>query len=193
VKRIGLVLGTLIGIVAFAVLANRATRIPVTRAVSTNQDNKPMASPDFTLKDMEDHDVSLSQFKGKVVLVNFWATWCGPCRIEIPWLIELQNKYAAHGFTVLGVAMGEEGKSAVAPFVQKERFKVGGASQSMNYPIVVGNDAAADKFGGLVGFPTSVLISKDGRVVKRVDGLVSYDEIDKAIQSQLKANDGRTH
>jgi cytochrome c biogenesis protein CcmG/thiol:disulfide interchange protein DsbE len=189
-KRIGLVLGTLIGIVAFAVLANRATRIPVTRAVSTNQDNKPMASPDFTLKDLEDHDVSLSKFKGKVVLVNFWATWCGPCKIEIPWLVELQDKYAARGFTVLGVAMDEEGKSAVAPFVRKERFKVDGTAQSMNYPIVWGNDATADKFGGLIGFPTSVLISQDGRVVKRVDGLVSYDEIGKAIQSQLDANSG---
>jgi len=185
VKRIGLILTTLIGIVAFALLANRATRIPVTRAVNTNQENKSTASPDFTLKDLEDHDVSLSQFKGKVVLVNFWATWCGPCRIEIPWLVELRNKYAARGFTVLGVAMDEEGKSAVAPFVQKERFKVGGTSQSMNYPIVLGNDATADEFGGLVGFPTSVLISKDRRVVKRVDGLVSYDEMDKAIQSQL--------
>ncbi len=170
-KRIGLVLGTLIGIVAFAVLAKRATRIPVTRAVSTNQDNKPTASPDFTLKDLEDHDVSLSKFKGKVVLVNFWATWCGPCKIEIPWLVELQDKYAARGFTVLGVAM----------------------DQSMNYPIVLGNDATADKFGGLIGFPTSVLISKDGRVVKRVDGLVSYDEIDKAIQSQLEASKSAAH
>jgi hypothetical protein len=93
----------------------------------------------------------------------------------------------------LGVAMDEEGKGAVAPFVQKERFKVGGTPQSMNYPIVLGNDATADKFGGLVGFPTSVLISKGGRVVKRVDGLVSYDEIDKAIQSQLEGNDGGTH
>jgi thiol-disulfide isomerase/thioredoxin len=193
VKRIGLILTTLIGIVAFALLANRATRIPVTRAVNTNQENKSTASPDFTLKDLEDHDVSLSQFKGKVVLVNFWATWCGPCRIEIPWLVELQNKYAARGFTALGVAMDEEGNSAVAPFVQKERFKVGGTSQSMNYPIVLGNDATADKFGGLLGFPTSVLISKDGRVAKRVDGLVSYDEIDKAIQSQVEANEGAWH
>ncbi len=190
-KRIGLVLGTLIGIVAVVVLANRTTRIPVTRAVSTNQENKPTASPDFALKDLEDHDVSLSQFKGKVVLVNFWATWCGPCRIEIPWLIELQEKYAARGFTVLGVAMDEEGKSAVAPFVQKERFNVAGTSQSMNYPVVLGNDATADKFGGLVGFPTSVLISKDRRVVKHVDGLVSYNEIDEAIRSQLETNDNR--
>ena len=192
-KRIGLVLVTLTAVVVFALFANRATRIPSARAAKTNQENKPTASPDFTLRDLEDHDVSLSQFKGKVVLVNFWATWCGPCKIEIPWLVELQDKYAARGFTVLGVAMDEEGKSAVAPFVRKERFNVGGTSQSMNYPIVLGNDATADKFGGLIGFPTSVLISKDGRVVKRVDGLVSYDEIDKAIQSQLDANEGSAH
>ena len=189
-KRIGFILATLIAIVVFALVADRVTRVPVTRAVNAKQENRPTASPDSTLKDLEDHDVSLSQFKGKIVLVNFWATWCGACRIEIPWLVELQGKYAARGFTVLGVAMDEEGKSAVAPFVRKERFEVGGTSQSMNYPIVLGNDATADKFGGLLGFPTSVLISKDGRVVKRVDGLVSFDEIDKAIQSQLDANEG---
>ncbi len=192
-KRIGLVLVTLTAVVVFALFANGATRIPSARAAKTNQENKPTASPDFTLRDLEDHDVSLSQFKGKVVLVNFWATWCGPCKIEIPWLVELQDKYAARGFTVLGVAMDEEGKSAVAPFVRKERFNVGGTSQSMNYPIVLGNDATADKFGGLIGFPTSVLISKDGCVVKRVDGLVSYDEIDKSIQSQLEGNEGAAH
>jgi thiol-disulfide isomerase/thioredoxin len=192
-KRIGLVLATLMAVVSFALLANRTTRIPSARGAKTSQENKLAASPDFTLKALDDHDVSLSQFKGKVVLVNFWATWCGPCKIEIPWLVELQAKYTARGFTVLGVAMDEEGKSAVAPFVRKERFKVGGTPQSMNYPIVLGNDATADKFGGLIGFPTSVLISKDGRVVKRVDGLVSYDEIEKAIQSQLDANEGSAH
>ena len=74
-KRIAPILVTLIGIVAFALVANRTTRIPATRAVKVNQENKPTASPDFTLRDLEDHDVSLGQFKGKVVLVNFWATW----------------------------------------------------------------------------------------------------------------------
>src|SRR5260370_42087932 len=98
----------MIGIVAFAVLGNRTTRLPVTRAVSTNQDYKPTGSPDFTLKDLEDRDVSLSQFKGKVVLVNFWATWCGPCKIRIPWLVELQDKYTPSGFTLSVAAMEEE-------------------------------------------------------------------------------------
>lgn len=186
-KRIGLILAALAAVVTFALVANRVTRFPSTRAAKTNSEIG-FASLDFTAKDLDDRDVSLSEFKGKVVLLNFWATWCGPCRIEIPWLMEFQQKYSARGFTVLGVAMDEEGKSAVTPFVQKEQFKVGGAVELMNYPIVLGNDAAADKFGGLVGFPTSVLISRDGRVVKRVDGLVSYDEIDKAIQSALSEN-----
>jgi cytochrome oxidase Cu insertion factor (SCO1/SenC/PrrC family) len=89
-KRIGLILVTLVGIVVFALLSNRTARIPPTRAAKTNVD-RPTASPDFTLKDLEDRDVSLRQFNGKVVLVNFWATWCLPCSLEIPWLIELQD------------------------------------------------------------------------------------------------------
>jgi len=184
-KRIGLVIATLAVIAIAAFVESRVVRLPSARAAKVKKETKS-SSVDFTVKDLDDHEVSLSQFKGRVVLVNFWATWCGPCNIEIPWLIDLQNKYRARGFTVLGVAMDEEGRSAVAPFVQAKRFKVSGAAQSMSYPIVLGNDATADKFGGLMGLPTSVLISQDGRVVKRVDGLVSYGEIEKAIQSQLE-------
>ncbi len=185
-KRIGLILVTLTGIVAFAFLANRATRIPAARATRTNQVNKP-APLDFTLKDLNDYDVSLVQFTGKVVLVNFWATWCIPCRIEIPWLMELQDKYSARGFTVLGVAMDDEGKSVVAPFVQNERFKVGEKRRTMNYPVLIGNDATTQKFGGLMGFPTSILISRDGRIIRRFDGLLSYDETNICIQSQIES------
>jgi len=191
-KRIGLILVTLIGIVAFALLVNRAMHIPAARATRTNQVNKP-APLDFMLKDLNDHDVGLGQFKGKVVLVNFWATWCIPCRIEIPWLMELQDKYSALGFTVLGVAMDDESKSVVAPFVQNERFKVGEERRTMNYAILVGNDATAQKFGGLIGLPTSILISRDGRIVRRFDGLLSYDETNICIQSQLEAKEGQAH
>src|SRR5260370_23874572 len=144
-KRIGLILATLTGIVAFALLANRATRIPAARATRTNQVNK-LGPLDFMLKDLNDHDVGLGQFTGKVVLVNFWATWCIPCRIEIPWLMELQDKYSARGFTVLGVAMDDEGKSVVAPFVQNERFKVGERRVTMTYPVLSGHTAPTLKF-----------------------------------------------
>ena len=127
----------------------------------------------------------VSAHKGKVVLYDFWATWCAPCLEEIPWLIDLQQKYSAKGFTVLGVAMDEEGKSVVAPWVAKKRFDVDGQKLPMSYPIVIGSEAAAEKFGGLFGYPTSILISRDGKQIKRITGIISKEEISKEIESQL--------
>src|ERR1700756_266643 len=168
-------------------MADRATRQPhqgVAMNVAT-ANSAPVPAPDVTLKDLDGKDLSLAQYKGKVVLVNFWATWCEPCQVEIPWLIEIQQKYAAKGFTVLGIAMDEDGAKVVTPWVQKERFDVNGAKSQMNYPIVIGNDAAADKFGGLLGYPTSVLITRDGKIVKRITGIITPEEITKSIESQL--------
>src|SRR5215475_14085289 len=130
-------------------------------------------------------DITEADFKGKVVLVNFWATWCEPCKVEIPWLIEMQNKYGSKGFTVLGIAMDEEGKPIVAPFVAKQRYDVNGQKLAMNYPIVVGNEKIAEKFGGLLGYPTSILISRDGKVLKRTTGLIDYDATTKMIEGAL--------
>jgi thiol-disulfide isomerase/thioredoxin len=184
-KRIVLVVTTVLALVAATYLADKATRVKPKGTVKADGPVVATAAPDFTLKDLDGKDVSLSQFKGKVVLINFWATWCDPCRIEIPWLIEMQQKYGDKGFTVLGVAMDEEGKSEVAPFVAKERFDVNGQKLPMIYPILLGNDAMADKFGGLLGYPTSILISRDGKLIKRITGLITYEEISKAIESQL--------
>jgi thiol-disulfide isomerase/thioredoxin len=142
-------------------------------------------APQVTFKDLQGNAVPLAQFKGKVVLVNFWATWCEPCRIEIPSLIEFQQKYAARGFTILGVAMDDEGASVVQPFVEKPQWDVDGKKVAMNYPIMLGNDDVAAKFGGLLGIPTSVLISRDGKVVKRIIGLISTDSLEREIQSLL--------
>lgn len=184
-KRILLVVTTVLALVAATYLADRATRVKPKGTVKADGPVVAAVAPDFTLQDLDGKDVSLSQYKGKAVLINFWATWCDPCRIEIPWLIEMQQKYGDKGFTVLGVAMDEEGKSEVAPFVAKERFDVNGQKLPMSYPVLLGNDAMADKFGGLLGYPTSILISRDGKLIKRITGLISYEEISKAIESQL--------
>jgi thiol-disulfide isomerase/thioredoxin len=186
-KRIGLIVAVLAATLFLAYFTGRAPRMSNARAEKRGQSSVAFSTPNFTLQDLDGRAESLADFKGKVVLVNFWATWCAPCRIEIPWLIELQEKYAPQGFTVLGIAMDEEGKSTVVPFVQKERFKLGTTSQPMNYPILIGDEDAAEKFGGLVGLPTTVLISQEGRQVKRIDGLLSYEEMDKTIQSLLEA------
>jgi thiol-disulfide isomerase/thioredoxin len=141
--------------------------------------------PDITFKDLQGNNVTLASYKGKVVLLNFWATWCEPCRVEIPWMIEFQQKYSPKGFTMLGVAMDDEGTKVVSPFVQKTQFTVDGHSMTMGYPIVLGTDDIASKLGGLIGLPTSVIISRDGKIVKRYIGLVDHNALDKEIQSLL--------
>ena len=189
VRKAALVVSTLIAIIAATYFADKATRkstqSPAGPTSSRKDKSIGMPMPELTLKDVDGKDVSLSNYKGKVVLVNFWATWCIPCREEIPWLIEMQQMYSAKGFTVVGLAMDEAGKSVVAPFVAKERFTVNGHQLPMSYPILIGNDDAAEKFGGLLGYPSSVLISRDGKQIQHVTGLISYQEITTAIKSQL--------
>ncbi|HKF52386.1 MAG TPA: TlpA disulfide reductase family protein, partial [Candidatus Acidoferrales bacterium] len=133
--------------------------------------NKP-EEPDVTFPELQGGNLPLYSLKGKVVLVNFWATWCEPCREEIPWLIAFQNQYATQGFTILGAAIDVQGKPVVAPWVQKTEFNVDGKQSTMSYPIVLANLDIQEKFGGLIGYPTSILISRDGRVVKRYIGEV---------------------
>ena len=134
---------------------------------------------------LEGSTTSLDQYKGKVVLVNFWATWCDPCKTEIPWLIDFNHKYGPKGLVILGVAMDDEGKKVVAPWVQAKRFDVHGQQQSMDYPILLGNDKIADKFGGILGLPTSMLYSRDGRKLKTIVGLINYEDLSKTLDSQL--------
>src|SRR6202040_426886 len=184
-KKVAIIVLTVVVLIGITIYADKATRVSGAgaRHVDSYATGKP--EPELKLKTVDGKDVSLADYKGKVVFVNFWATWCDPCRVEIPWLIAMQRKYGPKGFTVLGVAMDEEGKSVVAPFVAKERFTVEGQPAPMSYPILLGNDAAADKFGGLLGYPTSVLISRDGKQVQHITGQINGDEVTKAIESQL--------
>ena len=145
----------------------------------------PPKEPDVTFPELQGGDLPLASLKGKVVLVNFWATWCEPCQIEIPWMIAFQQRYAGQGFTILGVAMDKEGKKVVDPFVHTKQFDVNGTKMTMTYPIMLGNDDIAEKFGGLIGYPSSFLISRDGKVVKRFFGLVDHDQYQTAIEQQL--------
>jgi thiol-disulfide isomerase/thioredoxin len=187
-KNVAVIVVTVLALIGATYYADKATRVSVkgsTQPAFSPDKSIGTPEPEVQFKELDGKDVSLSDYKGKVVLVNFWATWCEPCRVEIPWLIEMQQKYGAQGFIVLGVAMDDEGKSVVAPFVSKEQFEVSGQKLAMSYPIVIGTDAIADKFGGLLGYPTSILISRDGKQVKRITGLISYEEISRAIEAQL--------
>ncbi len=178
---IGITLAVMVALMFWADSRMRRGAKPDAKAATASA----AAAPEVPIKDLQGHDVSLAQYRGKVVLVNFWATWCGPCRIEIPWLMEFQQQYGPRGFTVLGVAMDDEGKKVVEPFVTKEHFDLNGQATTINYPILLGSDDIAEKFGGIIGLPTSMLISRDGKKVKTIVGLVNHDEIVKAIEGQL--------
>lgn len=186
-KKILLIIGTVVVLIGATVYLDRVTRLKPRNSVDTVRADDPPGTPApvVTFKNLDGQDLPLGQYQGKVVLVNFWATWCEPCQIEIPWLIEMQQKYSSKGFTVLGVDVDDEGNNLVSAYTAKERFNVNGQKLPINYPILRGDDAVADKFGGLLGYPTSFLISRDGKIVKKTQGLIDYEEITKAIESQL--------
>ncbi len=183
-KKVAIIVLTVAAFIGITIYADHATRLPrrpgLAVAASSVAD-KP--APDLTLKDLDGKDVSLADLRGKVVFVNFWATWCEPCQDEIPSLIDLQNKYGSKGFTVIGIAMDDEGKSMVGPYVAKEKYDVNGQKLLINYPIVIGTDEAADKFGGIMGYPTSFLISRSGKQLVKFQGPPDIAEIVKAIES----------
>ena len=129
-------------------------------------------APDFALRDQAGNTVRLSQFQGKVVLVDFWATWCPPCRQEIPWFAAFQRTYAPRGFTVLGVAMDEDGWKSVAPFVE---------SVQADYPMVAGTNEVARQFG-VETLPVTVVIDRSGRIAATHVGLVSR----RAVESEIR-------
>jgi peroxiredoxin len=134
------------------------------------------AAPEFALKDSDGRTVKLSEYKGKVVLLNFWATWCGPCKVEIPWFIQFEQQYKDRGFAVLGVAMDEEGWSVVRPYI---------TDRKMNYRILLGDDAVAQSYGGVDSLPTSFIINREGKIAARHVGLVAKSDYEDEIKDIL--------
>jgi thiol-disulfide isomerase/thioredoxin len=135
-------------------------------------------APDFTLKLVGGHGKSmrLSSLRGKAVLLNFWATWCGPCKIEMPWFVELQKKYGPQGLQVIGVALDDAGVKAITAFARK---------MGVNYPILQGTERVADLYGGLAGLPTTFFLDRSGKVVDQVMGLESESLMEDAIKKSL--------
>jgi len=130
----------------------------------------------FTLKDMNGVDVKLASFKGKVILVNFWATWCGPCRVEIPYLIELQNQYK-DDLVILGISVDDPA----------EKMKPYATSMQINYPLLVGlgRDDVQDAYGPLWGIPVSVFVGRDGKIAQKHSGIASKEQFEREIKAAL--------
>ncbi|GAB1490199.1 hypothetical protein MASR2M8_26580 [Opitutaceae bacterium] len=133
-------------------------------------------APAWTMKDITGREVTSEEYKGKIVVVDFWATWCGPCKEEIPGYIELQKKYADKGFVIVGVSLDQQGPPVVKRYAE---------SMKINYPLVMGDDSVVAAFGGIDAIPTTFLIDRDGNIRHKKVGSMETHEYEKIITELL--------
>ena len=137
---------------------------------------KSAPAPDFTLQSLDGKSIRLSDLRGKAVLLNFWATWCSPCKIEMPWFIELQKQYGSQGLQIVGVAMDDSSKEDIAKFA---------SDMGVNYPVLLGKEAVGEAYGGVPALPETFFIGRDGKIVDKIIGLKGKAEIEDAIKKAL--------
>jgi len=146
-------------------------------AASSVGDNSPLEpASDFELKSLDGRAVKLSDFRGKVVVLNFWATWCAPCRVETPWLVDLYRQYKERGLEVVGVSMDDGDQEHVSDFVKE---------MGINYTVLTGNHAVGDAYGGARFLPQTFFIDRNGKIIKHSIGIKSKSDFEEAIKQSL--------
>ena len=160
-----------------AYLAFASFEEPDRPSLKPEQERKP--SPEFALKDASGATVKLSDFRGKVVLLNFWASWCAPCREEIPWFTRFEQEYQDRGFSVLGVAFDERGWTTVTPYAQRAQI---------NYPVLLGGENLMTLYGGVDALPVTFLIDRSGRIARMHVGAAGKSTYRQEIVDLLKAD-----
>jgi peroxiredoxin len=143
---------------------------------STTVNFKDNLAPDFELKSLEGKTVHLTDFRGKAVLLNFWATWCQPCKIEMPWFVELQKKYGPQGLQVIGIAMDDASEQEIAKFAK---------DMGVNYPVLIGKEAVGEAYGGVPFLPLTFFIDRGGKVTEKIPGLRSRSDIEDNVKKAL--------
>jgi peroxiredoxin len=143
-------------------------------AVIAGAETRP-AAPDFQSRDAKGKTLRLTKYRGKVVLLDFWATWCGGCKVEIPWFSEFAARYKRDGLAVIGVAMDDDGWKSVKPFLRERKVK---------YPVVVGDEGIARTYG-VDQMPMTLLIDRDGKIAFTHTGLVDKEEFEREMRSLL--------
>ncbi len=138
-----------------------------------------LSAPNFRLKAADGSTLELADYKGKVIILDFWATWCPPCRREIPGFVQLYQRYRHRGLVVIGVSLDQYGWRAVKPFIQSYR---------VSYPVVLGNQRVADLYGGIQTIPTTFIIDRNGNIVDKVVGYHSKSYFEKKIKNLLSTN-----
>jgi peroxiredoxin len=152
-------------------------------ATSLVGDVQGAQAPDFELVSLDGRKVKLSDFRGKAVVLNFWATWCAPCKIEMPWFVDLQNQYGKDGLTILGVAMDDSDSQKIAQFASE---------MGVNYPVLLGTNKVSEAYGDVEYLPTTFYINRQGKIVGKVAGLIGKAEIEDDARKALDLDRGRT-
>ena len=163
----------IMGMLAFGKYAQQSRKHGPIKLVGNIQG---VRAPDFTLTSLDGRKVKLSDFRGKTVLLNFWATWCPPCKVEMPWFEDLQRQYAKDGLVVLGVAMDDAEPASIAKFASE---------LGVNYPVLLGTDQVSDDYGDVQYLPTTFYISRDGIIVHKMTGLADRKDIEAAVKKSL--------
>jgi peroxiredoxin len=175
-RNILLLAVAVIAIAAMLIAARRLARPAYSRSALPASDVNGSPAPDFELTSLDGRQVKLSDYRGKAVLLNFWATWCSPCKVEMPWFIDLQKQYGPKGLQVLGIAMDDSGTAEIDKFAK---------TMGVDYPVLLGKEAVGQAYGGVQYLPTTFYIDRQGRIVDRVFGLISESEIKQDIEKAL--------
>ena len=165
-----------LGLILLTILAGIDPHFCTTAFASTISADSRKAAPDFTLTDANGSAFKLSQFKGDVVLVDFWATWCHGCKTEIPWYVEFQGKYKNQGLSVIGISMDDDGWKSVRPFLREH---------NVNYLIGIGTEALGKQYD-VVSMPVTLLIDRQGRIAESHSGMVDKAAFEQDIQELLR-------
>ena len=139
-------------------------------------DVRGITAPNFELATLDGQRVKLSDYRGKAVLLNFWATWCGPCKVEMPWFVDLQKKYGNDGLVILGIAMDDSETPKIAQVASE---------MGVNYPVLLGTDKVSEAYGNVELLPTSFYIDREGKIVGKGEGLLGRNEIEQNVQKAL--------
>lgn|ERR1041384_292594 len=177
----------LVGVIALAALSIYGSlhfaRVSHSQVAAAGRgDNSPLErAPDFELQTLDGRTVKLSDFRGKLVVLNFWATWCAPCRVEMPWLIDFQRPYKEQGLEVVGVSMDDGEQQQVADFVKEMK---------VNYTVLKGNHEVGDEYGGVRFLPQTFIVGRDSKIIKHIFGIQSKSDFADAIKQALSTQTG---
>jgi thiol-disulfide isomerase/thioredoxin len=180
VKRNWIVIGVVAVVLVAMVWTSYRRRGPAGGAGLAPGKADGLVAPDFALTDLRTgKTVHLADFKGRAVLLNFWATWCPPCKVEIPWFVDLQDRYGSQGLTVVGVILLDDASAE-----KKLQFA---NDMKINYPVLLGTEQVGNAYGNIENLPTTFYIGRDGKVVKSVLGLRGRAEAERLVQQALAA------